>query len=78
MGRRDRARADHVGALTGFCSARRRPKRTGDRQGGGAKCSSARHAGRVHDRLERVFGRANLAPSRHTDSAHPSISANSR
>jgi hypothetical protein len=33
MGCRDRARADHVGALTGFCSARRRPKRTGDRQG---------------------------------------------
>jgi len=33
MGRRDRARADHVGALTGFCSARRRRKRTGDRQG---------------------------------------------
>ena len=29
MGRRDRARPDHVGALTAFCSARRM---TGDRQ----------------------------------------------
>jgi hypothetical protein len=34
MGRRDRARPDHLGALTSFCSARRRP--IGDREIGKA------------------------------------------
>jgi len=34
MGRRDRARPDYVGALTGFCSARRRPRGLGTDKAG--------------------------------------------